>query len=297
MRIGYDETFTGGNADDGEYVVRTARLVEELGFDSLWVGEHIVWSSKNLESYPNGPMGLRTVSSISGVMDPFQVLSAAAVATTRIRLGTGIALVPLRNPVLMARQVTTLDRLSGGRFDFGVGIGWWREEYAGLGVPWERRGARFDDHLAAMTALWTDELSSHSGEFVSFEELIAQPKPAQQPHPPIYFGGHGPATIKRIVATVNSGWYASNRSLEELASFRDALHDALISAGRSTKETPLKVALTTHSDVESDWSEVAAYIKACEELGIDEVVCRPRFTDRASVPELLPRFATALGLS
>lgn len=184
---------------------RRAGELEGMGFSSLWVPDHVVTFESYKPLYHYDPSGMPPFSGRQGWYDPLWVLAAAASTTTRIRLGTGVVILPERNPVLFAKEVVALDHLSSGRLDIGVGVGWCPEEFAALGVPFERRGARADEYITAMRRLWTEDLATLHGEFVEFTDVIALPKPIQRPSPPVIIGGQSPAALRRV-AKHGDGW-------------------------------------------------------------------------------------------
>lgn len=179
-----------------------ARMVEELGFESLFVAEHSHIPASRDTPYPAGGELPREYSH---TYDPFVALTAAAAATERLLLATGICLVVERDPIICAKEVATLDRVSGGRFLFGVGAGWNREEMANHGTDPRTRFALLRERVEAMRAIWTSEEASYSGEHVSFERIWQWPKPLQEPHPPVLLGGNGPKVLERAVAFAD-GW-------------------------------------------------------------------------------------------
>src|SRR3954469_160234 len=148
-----------------EYIAALGPAVEERGFHSIWVGEHVVLFDDYASSYPYAADGRMPAPAESGIIDPFVTLSFLAACTTRVRLGTAMALLPQRNPVYTAKEVASLDYLSGGRVDFGVGVGWLREEFEALNVSWPERGRRTDEYLEILRTLWCDEVSSYDGHF------------------------------------------------------------------------------------------------------------------------------------
>ena len=188
------------------YLRALGTAVEERGFDSIWVAEHVVLFDEYASRYPYANDGRIPVRPESGILDPFAALSYLAAVTTRVRLGTGICLVPQRNPVYTAKEVATVDWLSGGRFDLGIGVGWLAEEFAALGVPFDRRGSRCRAYIDVMKTLWADPISEYSGEFYELAPTRQYPKPVQQPHPPIHFGGESDAALRRV-ADLGQGWY------------------------------------------------------------------------------------------
>ena len=192
-----------------DYVHALGAAVEERGFYSLWAPEHVVLFDEYASKYPYTEDGRIGGGPDMGPLEPFVALSFLASATKRIRLGTGVLLVPQRNPVYTAKSVASLDWLSGGRVDLGVGVGWLREEFASLGVPWARRGERTRSYLNVMRALWCDEVSEYKDEFYELAACRQFPKPVQKPHPPVLFGGESDAALARV-AEVGDGWYGFN---------------------------------------------------------------------------------------
>lgn len=206
--------------DDGIGPVDLGKALEQRGFESLFLAEHSHIPVDAKTPYPGGgpipPKYYRT-------LDPFVALTAAAVATERLILGTGIALVPQRDPIHAAKEVASLDLVSQGRFRFGVGVGWLREEIANHGVDPSVRGRVVDERLEAMTEIWTHEKAGFHGEFVNFDPIYSWPKPVQKPYPPLYLGG-GPAGFKRI-ARLNAGWLSMTPSAKELSAPLEQLRE------------------------------------------------------------------------
>ena len=179
-----------------------ARLAEELGFESLWVAEHSHIPVDRATPYPGGGELPREYSQ---TYDPFVSLAAAAAVTERLLLATGICLVVERDPIFCAKEVSTIDRISGGRFLFGVGAGWNREEMANHGTDPGTRFSLLRERIEAMKAIWASDEAEYHGEHVSFDPIWQWPKPLQQPHPPIVLGGNGPKVLERVVAFAD-GW-------------------------------------------------------------------------------------------
>ena len=203
-----------GRAARPEVLVRLAQKAEEVGFESVFAPEHTVLFRPNdyRSPYPYASDGkIPGLRDQTDLLDPFLALAWAAAHTTRIRVGTGICLVPQRNPLITAKEVASLDVLSGGRVIFGVGIGWLKEEFRALGVPPERRAARTQEYIEAMKRLWTEEYPEFHGEFCDFPPVGLYPKPVQKPHPPILFGGESEPALRRAV-TVGNGWFGFNVS-------------------------------------------------------------------------------------
>jgi len=230
MKIGFFAIGIGPGADP-EIVALTARTAEQCGFHSLWAPEHVVLIDQYASQYPYSGDGKLPMPTTVDILDPFAALTFAAALTKTIRLGTGICLIPERNPVVTAKEVASLDKLSGGRFDLGVGVGWLAEEFTAVGVPWERRAERTREYLKAMKLLWTEEAPEFKGEFCSFPKVRMYPKPVQKPHPPIIFGGESTPALKRI-AEVGDGWFGVNVSVEDAQTKIGRIRQYAQAAGR-----------------------------------------------------------------
>ena len=207
-----------------------ARLVEEHGFESLFVAEHTHIPVSRRTPYPAGGELPREYSH---TYDPFVALTAAAAATSELKLATGICLVIQRDPIVTAKEVATLDRISGGRFMFGVGAGWNREEMESHGTDPGTRFSLLRERIEAMKAIWTQDEAEYSGRHVSFERLWQWPKPLQEPHPPVLLGGNGPKVLERVVAFAD-GWIPNwgVESQEELIGRIQKLQQMAADAGR-----------------------------------------------------------------
>lgn len=217
------------------FLAAAARAAEARGFHSLWVGEHVVLFDQHAKKYPYAESGEFPLKGEGGMAEPFTTLSYLAAATSRIRLGTGVCLVPQRNPLYTAKEVANLDWLSGGRFDFGIGVGWQREEFEALAVPFEQRGRRNDEYIELMRRLWCDAESSFEGEFWSLPPSRAFPKPVQQPHPPIHIGGESDVALRRVVR-LGADWLPFNVDPPMLTQRRADLAKLLEGTGRTIDE-------------------------------------------------------------
>ena len=246
-----------------EYIAAAAAMVEKLGYDSFWVPEHVLFFPEYESKYPYSEDG-RIQGDPRSLLDPLTALTYVAANTSKIRLGTGICLVPQRNPVYTAKQVADLDYLSGGRVDFGIGIGWLKEEFNALGVPWTDRAGRTEECIGVMKTLWCDELSSFQGKYFSFEAAYQNPKPIQRPHPPLIFGGESRAALKRV-ATLGQGWFTFNVTPESLAQGIDILQPLLEEQGRTISDISISVTPDRqHINQES--------LKRFEELGAEQII-------------------------
>lgn len=239
MDVGLFVPIGNGNATP-ELMRRLGTEAEGRGFESIWLAEHVVLFDEYQSSYPYAADGRMPGGADLGMIEPLTGLTYLAAVTDRIRLGTAVCLVPQRNPVYTAKQVTDLDSLSNGRVELGVGIGWLREEFEALGVPFEQRGTRTDEHLAVMKSLWTDEVSEYHGELVDLPPSRMYPKPVQQPHPRIHIGGESDGALRRV-ARHGQGWFSFNRLPEELAAPLDRLDGFLATEGRTRDEITLTV--------------------------------------------------------
>src|SRR5919197_5781354 len=176
-------------------VAVVATKAEALGFDSLWVGEHPVMPVHSTSPFPGSADGV-IPPSYSWFVDPFVTLARASAVTTTLKLGTGITLVPERNPLLLAKEIATLDYYSGGRFLFGIGAGWLKEETEIMGGDFAHRWTQTRDAILAMKELWTKEESEYHGKYYNFPAVRSFPKPAQKPHPPVFLGGSSKHVFK-----------------------------------------------------------------------------------------------------
>jgi len=249
--------------------LRTIALAaEERGFAELYLGEHVVLFDAPASAYPATDDGEPFFPATAPLPDPVVTLAFLAACTSRIRLATGVMLLPQRNPVYAAKHIATLDWLSGGRVDCGIGVGWSRDEVEACGVPWAERGARAEEYVAVMRTLWTDPLSSFEGRFYSLKPCRQYPKPVQQPHPPIWFGGWSDAALART-ARVGNGWYGFELTPDVAAKRIAKLRQMLADRGRSPDS--VKICLARYDDQPSSAADLRAY----REAGADQFVFTP----------------------
>ena len=234
MRIGVFATFMSPLATP-QMIRDFGRRAEGIGLDSIWMGEHVALFDKNTFGYPGSKDGRIPVPEGGGMLDVTATFGFLAAATSRLRFGTGVALVPQRNPLYTAKEVCTLDWLTNGRVDFGVGVGWNKEEVEACGYGWEDRGARCDEFLEVMRRLWTEPVVDFAGRWVRFETCRLDPKPVQKPHVPIIVGGYAEAAFRRA-ARFGAGWYGFNRDPAATRETLDRLDAALAKAGRTRGE-------------------------------------------------------------
>jgi probable F420-dependent oxidoreductase len=229
MKLGFSLPVAGAWATPANQV-RVAREAERLGYHSLWVLQRLLYPVAPQNDYPPMP-GRPWPDSFESVADPVVSLAFVAGATSRIRLGTSVLVMPFYTPIMLAKQLATLDQVSGGRLDVGLGIGWSRDEYDAVGVPYEKRGRRADEFLACLKAIWTEDPVEFRGEFYRVPRAFVRPRPLQVPHPPITVGGYGSAAVRRAV-TFGAGFSGGNVPLAEVTPLLRELRATAERAGR-----------------------------------------------------------------
>lgn len=228
MKIGLIPVNVG--PDRPEAIVGLAQKAEEVGLESVWTFEHAMVPVNYESKYPYSADGKMAAAPESNFIDPLIALTLVAAHTERIRLGTGVNILPQANPLLLAKQAASLDLVSKGRFMLGVGIGWLREEFEAMGVPFERRGARFDDYISAMRKVWGKEVVEHESDFLHWTGFKSHPLPVQDPFPVIIGGAKGKAFER--VAKYGQGWFAPTPQPEVLKSQLEELGKACTAEGR-----------------------------------------------------------------
>jgi probable F420-dependent oxidoreductase len=231
-----------GNGSRPQVMAAVATAAEAAGFARLWCGEHVVMIDSPASRYPYSDDGEIAVPAAADWLDPLLALSFLAGLTSRIRLATGILLLPEHNPVVVAKQAATLDLISAGRFDLGVGIGWSAEEFAALGVPFARRGERTDEYVAAMRRLWSADAATFHGKFVNFDAIRVNPKPVSGRRLPVIFGGTGNAALARVAAS-GDGWYGFSLPIAAVAERVGMLAGLCARHGRKLADLSVAVSL------------------------------------------------------
>ncbi len=221
-------------------IAAVARKAEELGFESLWIPEHIILPIEYKSPYPYSSSGRLPAPPDTPLHDPMIALAYVAGITSTIKLATGIFVLPIRNPFTTAKAVASLDVLSGGRFIFGIGIGWLEEEFQAVGMSFKDRALRTREYLALMKELWTSADPVYQGKTVSIQGFKFMPKPAQRPHPPVVFGGHTEPALKRT-ARLGDGWYGIAESLDGIRQTIGRLRALEREFGRAT---PLEITIS-----------------------------------------------------
>ncbi len=256
MKLGYFGIGSGPCADPA-VAARVARTLEAAGYESAWTGEHVVLPDPQAPPSPASPR--------FPMLHPSVALAYIAGVTRTLRLGTGIVILPQRNPVVLAKELASLDVVSGGRLEFGLGVGYLRPEFDALGIPFARRGARADESIDAIRALWTQEKPAFAGEFVSFSGIDAHPRPIQQPHPPIVVGGHSPSALARAVQR-GDGWYGFALDLDAARGCIESLRDAERRNGRPDALGPLQISVTPALPLDRDT------VRRFEDLGVQRLI-------------------------
>jgi probable F420-dependent oxidoreductase len=232
-----------GSTVKPEALAQVARKAEQLGYESIWIPEHLAVPVELHTPYPYAEDGKFPGGAMVALHDPFLALAYAAACTERIKLGTGVFVLPLRNAIAVAKSVASLDVLSNGRVLFGIGIGWLEEEFAAVGASFADRGARTREAVRMMKLLWTEEAPRFEGRFHRFPPLGFNPKPVQKPHPPIIVGGETKAALRRAVA-LGDGWYGAHHSPESVREKLELLREFAVAAGRDFSQLEITVGLS-----------------------------------------------------
>jgi probable F420-dependent oxidoreductase len=268
-----------------EQMPSLALRAEQLGFESVWVPEHLVLPVQIESRYPYAADGVAPIRSDAPHLDPMILLTCIAAATSTIRLGTNIYILPLRHPISTARIAMSVDVISGGRLTLGVGVGWLEEEFRAVDVDFASRGARTRECVRALKALWTQPEPEFHGKHFSFGPVKFEPKPLQKPHPPIVFGGETDAALKRAAA-LGDGWYGVGHSPETAATQVKKLRTSLADAQRADATFEITVSPASGT---LDRDEVARYAAA----GVHRVVVLPWRRGREA-EDALERLAAAV---
>lgn len=263
MQIGMSIVGIGAGTDP-DAIETIASNAERLGFGTLWSPEHIIFVESFSSKYPYTADGSLPGPVDSPLLHPFTALAYAAAFTRRIRLATGITIVPEYNPLLLAKEIMSLDRVSRGRFMLGVGIGWLEEEFQALGISWHRRAARTNEYIAAMKTVWKQSPASFSGEFVNFKGVYSMPKPTRDI--PIAFGGESLPALRRV-ASLGNAWYGYNLTPEQLREKLGTLDRLLAENKRSRPE----IEIIIHPPRRPSPDQIKQY----HELGVSELVLAP----------------------
>ena len=268
-----------GHAVTPEGATALATIAEELGYESLWTVEHVVVPADYSSTYPYSPTGRMPGTEDAPIPDPLVWLTWCAAHTTRIRLATGILILPQRNPVVLAKEAATLDLLSGGRLTLGVGVGWLAEEFEVMGVPFAERGAITDEYMQVLRVLWQEAEPTFSGTYANFTRARMHPKPAQATIP-IVVGGHTPAAARRA-GRLGDGFFPGRGKPEEIDELIDTARAAAKDAGRDPDA--LEITCGAMPDVDA--------IKRLEDRGVARIVVPGFGTSVQQYKQLLGAYA------
>jgi probable F420-dependent oxidoreductase len=260
VKLGVIRVPSGINSTDPSFVAELGHVVEDSGCESLWTVEHVVVPGHYDSIYPFHPTGKMRLDANDNIPDPITWMTYLAAKTTTLKLGVGVLILPLRNPVVLAKQLATLDQLSGGRIIAGVGLGWMSEEYDAVGVPFERRGTRADEYIDAMHALWSQSPATYEGEFVSFRNIHCVPRPIAG-RVPLVIGGVSKAAVRRAVLR-GDGMHLLRSSIEEVRRVRQLIDSECAKIGRD----PAEIELTMIAPAS------AAELREREDLGVTRVL-------------------------
>ena len=267
------------NADYGMEPSSLARACEERGFESLWVGEHTHIPAGRKTPFPGGG---NLPKPYYHMADPFVSLAMAAAVTTTLKLGTGVCLVVQHDPIVLAKTVSTLDRLSGGRFLFGIGGGWNADEMENHGFAFDRRWKLLRERIEAMKVIWTEEQASYAGEFVQFEQIISHPKPLQTPHPPVLMGGATERSLDRV-ARYCDGWMPIDVLIKDPVPYVAKLRRVVEDAGRD----PAALSLSIFCQLRTDADKLKRY----QDAGFSRAILATPVGDAERVLPRLDGFA------
>jgi probable F420-dependent oxidoreductase len=274
-----------GSAVGPEALVTVAKRAEDLGFDSLWVLDRILWPVNPRAPYPIGDGSLPF--KYKSVLDPLETLTFTAAHTRRVALGTSVLNLPWYTPVLLARQLTTLDILSAGRLKVGFGIGWSPDEYEAAGATWQERGKRADELIQALKKIWTTDPVEFQGKYYRIPKSVVGPKPVQKPHPPIYMAAYTPSAMKRVAAEA-SGWFPVGIPLSGVGPMFEGIKGMAKEAGRDPSALDLIVRANVeihNSPIQKDrvdftgtLEQIAEDVKTTQNLGAAEIVFDAQFS-------------------
>jgi len=262
MKVGL--AFASSIAQNHDNSMDLCRRAEAAGFESLWGGEHVIMPDAIASKYPYTPDGKIPAAPETPIPDPLIWLAFAAAAAPTLRLGTCILIVPQRNPLILAKELATLDQLSGGRVELGLGVGWMQEEFDALGIPWERRGARNDEYIEAMRALWAGPHAEYHGEFVYFEPATCSPRPVNGDIP-VIVGGDSEAAVRRA-ARIADGYFPGEGDADRLAGLIARVKQATEDAGRDPAE------LEINAMFGAQFADPAAGVAQMASLGVDRIM-------------------------
>lgn len=283
MKFGIAFANTAGWAEPAG-AVEAAQLAEAAGFESIWTVEHVIFPDNYTSAYPYSPNGKMPALASTPIPDPLVWLAYIASATKTIRLATGILILPERNPLVLAKEVATLDHLSGGRVELGIGVGWLKEEFEALGIPWEARGARTDEYIEVLRALWAADHANYHGRFTNFDNVSSNPKPANGTVP-ITIGGHSRAAAVRA-GRYGDGFFPGKGSIAELRELFDIVRQNAADAGRDPSRIEFTAGLAS---IFGD--DPVGAVQEMESIGVNRIIVPAFVLFKPSTAEAIEAFA------
>ena len=268
---------------DPEMLMPFVQRAEALGYESVWTAEHVIIPKQYDSVYPYNPDGKLPFKSDAPIIDPLVALTFIAAATKKLRLGTGVNILPQMSPLYLAKWVSSIDHLSQGRLMLGLGIGWLREEFAAIGVPFERRGKRSNEYLEALKAVWTSEEVNYQGEFINWQGFSMRPKPAQPGGVPLVIGGISQPAIRRTVK-YGDGWYVIGKDPDDYRTHMQALAGECERQGRDI----------TGREITAYWNYYTEGLESLgvyEELGVHRLLVNMHALRAGDVTVAMERFA------
>lgn len=293
MLVGVHLPHVGPNATR-DNLRQFAQTMENLGFASLWVSDHVIVPREYESRYPYHPSGRLGPGPDTPFLEPIMALQFVAACTEKVQLGTTVLVLPMRNPVLHAKMLGSLDVLSNGRLIFGAGVGWLREEFEALDMPFDHRGARMDEFLAVMKRLWTEEDPSYSGKYYQLSNVGFAPKPVQKPHPPIWIGGNTEPALRRA-GRLGDAWHAAGAGVEEVRDSGAKVKQSAAAAGRD----PNSVDITARVGLRFQEQHLAGEVDklmAYRDAGVSHMVLDVNTRDLDAVYEGMAQLAEKLEL-
>lgn len=277
-----------GPVADPDFIVRYAQLVESLGFESLWTIDHAVMHAQYDSRYPYKSTGKTPLPADANMPDPLIMMSLIAGVTKTIRLGTSMLILPQRHPIILAKEVATLDQYAKGRITLGIGVGWVEEEVATMKQDFTDRGRRANEWIEIMKTLWTEDVSEFDGDYFQFKGVISNPKPVQAGGVPLMIGGHSPAAARRAGRYGDEfypHWSTRGPNKEELERLMPSVVESAERAGRPANAVRLTLTSTSDAKTARDTAEF------CAELGAERVVVLPPKGELdGALPDELARF-------
>ena len=278
-------------------VLAVARVADAVGLDSVWVADHVVFPLQGDTKYPYREKGVPFTPE-EGFLDALSTLAVIAGATERVRIGTSILVSPMREPLQLAKTAATVDVLSGGRLVLGVGMGWWKEEYEALGVPFEARGKRFEEQLRILRALWRDGRLEHRGDFYDFGAVACEPRPIQSGGPPLLIGGLGEKAQRRA-ALIGDGWHGVGWKAEVFRQAFENVRRMASDAGRDPDAIKFSTSIGLHPDRDKAIQRLTEMADAGVSLAVLNLSEQTSAATCAAIErlaeEILPAVATVAG--